>query len=114
MTGDIGRGIPAGMPPHLLDIRRSAPGSFELSGEFDIETVDRFESMSESFVDGEGDVTLDLSGVTFLDSTGVRAFIALARRLDGRSLVLAGAADNVRRTLAIAGIDGHVGIRVAS
>jgi anti-anti-sigma factor len=100
------------MPPHLLEIRTTGPGSFELSGEFDIETVDAFESMSDAFAEGDDDVRLDLAGLTFLDSTGVRAFIALARRLDGRSLVLAEAADNVRRTLAIAGIDGHVGIRV--
>jgi len=102
------------VPPHLLDIRRTDPGRFELVGEFDIETVDRFEALIDEVAAGDGrdDVALDLSGLTFIDSTGVRAFITLGRRLDGRGLVLGGARENVRRTLTIAGIDGHAGIRI--
>ena len=100
------------MPPHLLEIRRTGPGSFALEGELDIETVDRFESSVDE-LSGRGDpVVLDLAGLTFLDSTGVRSLVALGRRLDERRIVLRGAAANVRRTLAIAGIHGRLGITV--
>ena len=100
------------MPPHLLDIRRIAPGSFELAGELDIETIEEFEEAFDEFAEADGDVSFDVAGLTFIDSTGVRGFLALAQRLGGRSIKVRGARANVRRTLAISGIDGHGGIRI--
>jgi anti-anti-sigma factor len=93
--------------PHQLEVRSSAPGVFELEGEFDIETVDVFEAALADAGDGAGDVVLDVASLSFLDSTGVRAILALSARLQGRRVRVRGAADNVRRTLLIAGVDGH-------
>jgi anti-anti-sigma factor len=93
--------------PHQLEVRSTAPGLFELEGEFDIETVDVFEAAVTDRVDGAADVVLDLASLSFLDSTGVRAMLALSARLEGRALRVRGAAANVRRTLVIAGVDGH-------
>jgi len=98
--------------PHVLEIRPAEPGVFELEGEFDIETVDVFEASVPDLLTGEADVVLDLAALTFLDSTGVRAVLALAGRLGGRRVILRRAMSNVRRTLVIAGIDRGGGIVV--
>jgi anti-anti-sigma factor len=111
LTDDVAVAYQSEMP-HQLEVRSTAPGVFELEGEFDIETVDVFEAAVTGRVDGTADVVLDLTSLSFLDSTGVRAMLALAARLDGRPLTLRGAAANVRRTLLIAGVDGH-GISLA-
>jgi anti-sigma B factor antagonist len=53
--------------------------------------------------DGRGQVILDLQGVTFLDSSGVRALIRL-RQLYGEQLRLGPLSAAVRRVLEISGL----------
>jgi anti-anti-sigma regulatory factor len=62
----------------------------------------------------EGDVILDLAGVTFVDSSGVGAIVRLAGALGDRTLAVTGAKGTVRSTLLISGIDGLHGIRIAA
>ena len=81
-----------------------------LTGGLDIATVDAFEERFEDVAEAGGDVTLDLSELTFLDSSGIGSFVRLGRLLDGRRLIVRGAAGHVRATLVIAGIEGHAGI----
>ena len=58
-----------------------------------------------------GDLTLELSGLAFIDSSGVRALLAAARGLAGRGrLVLAGARPGVRRVLDLMGVDHAPGV----
>ena len=58
-------------------------------------------------------VVVDLSGVTFLDSSGLSVLIATHKRLrfDGRSLAVTGARPSVRRLFAISGLDRVLTIR---
>lgn len=53
------------------------------------------------------DLVLDLSDVTFMDSTGLKVFLATHRRLQlvGGRLALAGPGRPVRRVLTVTGLD---------
>jgi len=53
----------------------------------------------------QGDVVLDLSGVSFIDSSGLRTLLDAARRADerGNTLTLRQAGPEVRRLLEITG-----------
>jgi anti-anti-sigma factor len=52
-------------------------------------------------------LVLDLSGVTFMDSTGLKVLLAVHQRaqLAGGRLVLAGATRSVKRVVSITGLD---------
>jgi anti-anti-sigma factor len=52
-------------------------------------------------------LVLDLSGVTFMDSTGLKVLLAVKQRaqLAGGRLVLTGATRSVRRVVSITGLD---------
>ena len=76
-----------------------------LSGEFDISTAS---SLRHALYDDVGSevVVGDLSEVTFMDSSGLRALLDVRAKLesDGRRLVLEGVPDQVRRLFEVAGI----------
>jgi anti-sigma B factor antagonist len=59
-------------------------------GEIDLATADRFEERaSEAVMDAPGSsVLIDLSGVTFIDSAGMRALIRVLELRSGKSLIL--------------------------
>jgi anti-anti-sigma factor len=98
--------------PPILTVDSVGDGVFALSGSIDIGTEDTFRAWFDEFVAGDGRVTLDLSDVSFLDSTGIRHIVALSSRLGERHLVLAGVSRRIRATLVIAGIDRRPGIEV--
>ncbi len=57
-----------------------------LSGELDIETVPIFEAaMQRVLADAPATAVLELHGLEFLDSTGLRAILAAHERLRGHS-----------------------------
>jgi anti-anti-sigma factor len=76
--------------------------------------VERFEDRFEEILASDGDVILDLAGVTFVDSSGVGAIVRLAGSLSDRTLAVTGAKGTVRSTLLISGVDGLHGIRIAT
>lgn len=57
-----------------------------------------------------GDVVLDIAGVDFIDSSGLRVVVAAHGSLDdaGQKLILVGASDSVDRLLQITALDGHL------
>lgn len=57
------------------------------------------------------ELVLDLSELTFLDSTGIQAFLVVAGQNRG-GLVLRRPQQPVRRVFDLVGIDRHEGIRV--
>jgi anti-anti-sigma factor len=76
-----------------------------LQGEYDIA---RRDELRETLASIEGPATIDLSEVTFGDSTFLQELVRVKRRLDsdgGGALVLAGANLNIRRILKIAGFE---------
>jgi anti-anti-sigma factor len=74
-----------------------------LSGEIDISNADDLETRLRAFARGAG-FRLDLSGVSYVDSAGVRLLFHLAAAVPGLRLSL-GEASPVRRVLEVAAAD---------
>ena len=77
-----------------------------VTGEVDLAVEEPFVAEVDSVAaarDGSGAVVLDLGGVTFLDSSGVRALIRLRQR-HGERLRLGELSTPVRRVLEITGL----------
>jgi anti-sigma B factor antagonist len=78
-----------------------------VSGELDIATAPMLRDVLEG-LDGACDrVILDLSALTFMDSTGIRLAVTEHQRAaaDGFHFVIAGAEGNVMRILRLTGVD---------
>lgn len=106
-----------------LDVEPSQPSLFRvevntvegyhvarLSGEIDLSNASDLERLLCDVID-QGPVVVELSGLEFLDSTGLSALIVARRRADrlGTGLGLAGARGAVRRVLEITELDRHLG-----
>jgi anti-anti-sigma factor len=83
-----------------LRIETLSGREYRLVGEMDLSNADQLRG-----IEGGGDVALDLSELAFMDSTGLRAIIELARRLepDGH-LVLRNPTGTVDRLFEVTGI----------
>lgn len=79
-----------------------------LRGELDLSTVQKVEDELEAVEGGEDKlVVLDLSGLTFLDSTGLRLMVTADQRAqkDGRRLVIVKGPETVQRVFSITKLD---------
>lgn len=83
-----------------------------LAGELDPHTAPQLDSELEALTGGDGPsrVVLDLTGMTFLDSAGLRVIISGQKALaeSGADLVLRHPNDTARRLLEITGLVEHV------
>ena len=92
--------------PDLLIVTETTPDctTLRVAGEIDLSSAPQLRDAAlRALRQGEGPLCLDLSGVTFLDSTGLHVLIATRRRaqLEGRELVLADLSRPVERVLQI-------------
>ena len=73
-------------------------------GEIDLENRDDLRSVLEAT---DGDVIVDLAGLTYIDSSGIGVLVAQRNRLSakGGSLQLRNPQPNVRRVLEVVGLD---------
>jgi anti-anti-sigma factor len=82
-----------------------------VAGEIDISSAEEFSDDVRAQMEGvEGEVVLSLQNCGFIDSTGIRALIMLARELRtrGQTLVLSGLNGGPRRVFEITGLlDGR-------
>ena len=80
---------------------------FRLAGSLDLTTVDRLRAAAGPACGAGNEVVLDLSGVTFCDSTGVGTFVWLHRQATaaGGRLLLGAPRRHVREVLRISGVD---------
>ncbi|WP_199439814.1 STAS domain-containing protein [Umezawaea beigongshangensis] len=89
--------------------RTSGTGSvLALAGELDLSTADRVRSALDALALGPGwRLVLDLSGVTFCDSSGITALVVAHNRARAvnADLVLAGVPDHLVRMLRVVGLD---------
>lgn len=84
-----------------------------LAGELDLATTPRLLERASVLLEGDGDLTLVLSDVSFVDSQGVRGFIQMARALEGRGrLVLAEPTPEVRKLFDIVRVSDFPNISV--
>ena len=78
-----------------------------LIGELDLSTYDRAMAGLSPLFEASGEVTLDLSELSFVDSSGIRLLIKLHQALDHRGrLVLRLPSPHVAGILEIAGLPG--------
>jgi len=87
------------------------------NGELDVSTTHVLEACAQSAIEtGTADVVFDLGGLTFLDSTGLQAIVAVHRRLAtvGRRLRMRDATGPVRRVLELSGVDGLIAIEAGT
>jgi anti-anti-sigma factor len=57
-------------------------------GELDVATSDQLINQLEPALQGNGDLRLDLSGVEFIDSSGIHPLVELSRELGDRGPVV--------------------------
>ena len=80
-----------------------------LSGELDAHTAGHLRALlAEQLLAGPGNLVVDLSALSFIDSAGLATLIAADKgtRRAGMKLVLAAPAPSVKKVLKITGIDG--------
>ena len=79
-----------------------------VSGEVDMATAPRLAEAVAQFTNGS--VTVDLSGVTFLDSSGLNALVAAGKYIEHRNgrLLVRDASPIVQRLFEISGLDGYL------
>jgi len=80
-----------------------------LVGQIDVHTASDLASRLDPLPDGET-VVLDVDGVEFIDSSGLRVLVDVNQRATdvGRRLVLRNPSPAVRRLLEISGLQGHL------
>lgn len=97
---------------HEPDSLRYPASVYLVAGELDLATERWLEEMLADALDDHGPVTLDMSAVTFVDSTAVAAIVRAMRRAGDGCLIIHGARRSVRRTLELLGIERVQGIHV--
>ena len=77
-----------------------------LIGELDVAEAEALIEELRTTVEPEGDLTLDLKALEFIDSSGVRALVTVADHLaEGSTLILSEPTPAVRRVLDLVGIE---------
>jgi anti-anti-sigma factor len=83
-----------------------------LAGEFDLLAEEPFAAATSRLDRDPDDVVVDLTDVSFIDSTGVRCLLRLARSVEPSRVVLRRPSAAVARLLDIVRIEGTLGIHV--
>jgi stage II sporulation protein AA (anti-sigma F factor antagonist) len=98
----------------LLQVEKiEDPRGFRLVGELDASNVGMLSSALERAASEGGDLTLDLGGLAFMDSSGIQVLIKTAQDLHGSgSLILASPGDLVRRILSLIPMDKLENVRI--
>jgi anti-sigma B factor antagonist len=93
--------------------RSGSPREFLLSGELDLATVDGAADELASAVVEDGDLSLDLASVSFIDSSGIRLLLQIYRTLQGRGrLILVSPQGQVADLLRLMGLTRVDGVEV--
>ena len=97
--GNAERGLLVGMVDAIVPKRL-----IKLNGEYDLTRKDEIAGLFGS-IDGESSVVIDMTTVTYIDSTFLRELSMLRLRGGARSITLVGGNEHVRRVLKIVNID---------
>jgi anti-anti-sigma factor len=83
--------------------------TIRLAGELDLSNKSELDEVLQAAVEQGGAILVDLSELTFMDSTGINAFLRAAVALRGRGcLILHGEQDRVRRVMDLVRVDASV------
>jgi anti-anti-sigma factor len=94
-----------------IEVRESR-GVYLISGELDLVSAEQIRHWMEPVLDATGEIVLDLAGVTFIDSIGLRSITLLAKMIGDRGIVLRYPQDPVLRVLELLDIEEIPGIRI--
>ena len=123
---DAAAAEPAAAEPAQLELScRTGANGYQIvsvTGELDIATAEQAYSYLSEVIDGRSaPVTVDLSGLTFCDASGLSALVRTARhaRQKGRQVMLTSARPSLLKIMRITGLDRafpelHPAARVAS
>jgi anti-anti-sigma factor len=94
--------------------RTDEPRGFRLAGELDMAGEPPFTEALAPEIGREGDLTLDLSALTFIDSTGIQALIKTAENLrDHGRLILYAPGKTVRRVFELMRLDTAPNVEIS-
>jgi len=98
----------------LLTVERTdQPRGFRLVGELDASNVGMLSDALHREVGQGGDLTLDLGGLAFMDSSGIQVLIKTAQDLtDQGRLILRSPGDLVRRILSLIPMDKLTNVEI--
>ena len=98
--------------PARLSVSTDSTGVHVLTGEIDAHTAPVFTARFDP-LPATGVITLDMSGVTFMDSSGLRALVDLAGRAGaaGSSITVQAPSRSVAKIIEISGLTDVVDIR---
>ncbi|MCE0763825.1 STAS domain-containing protein [Pseudonocardia kujensis] len=100
-----------------IDAREPEPGRWEISlgGEVDLDNADAVEQRLQDVITNRArSVVLDLGGLTYLDSAGIRTLFTLANRLELLQVgleVVVPAGSPVRKAIRLVGLGEVVTVR---
>jgi anti-sigma B factor antagonist len=95
--------------PNRLEIIDRGPNALAVRGEIDAHSAPVLAERLAQLSADDGDVLIDLSDVTFMDSSGLRVLIELSQRVATapNGLVLQSPSQTVMHLFEVAGLDGH-------
>lgn len=91
--------------------RRQLPSGWlaiVVEGEVDLATVDNLQNaIDDAYAEGTSNVAVDLTGSTFMDSTGLKALVMADRKFDseGRSFAIVVSGGPVSRLIDLSGVN---------
>lgn len=94
------------------DAQSPTAGLVIVRGDVDLATAPQILGVAEGLIDSGVDLTIDMSGVTFIDSTGLGALIKIRNALleRGHHLIVATPSRAVERAVALAGLADVFGV----
>lgn len=85
------------------------PRAYRVSGPLDVPSAGGLHELLDELCRTPGDIALDLSGVTFMDSSGLRAVIQACMGLGKTGSVhIVDPSEQVRRLLDLSGVEANV------
>jgi anti-sigma B factor antagonist len=72
----------------LFEVETSPSGAVHLSGELDLGTVGQLETALAPLITEGGTITVQVSGLDFMDSTGLHALVKVATSLGDRGCMV--------------------------
>jgi anti-sigma B factor antagonist len=102
--------MPDRTPPKHFEIEAQQYGDtifVRLSGEFDLAADEYFHHTVDAGLRTARGIVLDLTGLTFIDSTGLSAVLQVWERAreDGYDLAVVPGSDQVRHTMELTGLE---------
>jgi anti-sigma B factor antagonist len=100
------------MTAELLILSLEKSRGYRLVGELDISNADKLAEVLREECRQSGDVILDISGLRFMDSSGLHVVLDACDQLRDGRLILRNPTTPVDRVFEVAGIERVEGIRI--